>query len=192
MKPETIRKFIDLENQLSKEKGKFVLFALFEREEAKNKWDVVISASWLGDDFRRWDDLVERIRRRLEPSELSKLSRVVILEPYDGVVESVTSSFQVEHKNVEVRDYDFHGIPVEHAHIITSNRYAKPRPKNSTYHVTPDSESGWVVKRAGADRASGRFNTKQEAIDYARELATVRNLIVHGRDGRIQRSESLD
>jgi hypothetical protein len=61
-----------------------------------------------------------------------------------------------------------------------------------TYHVVPNSTGGWDVLRGGADRASGHFETKREAVDRGREMS--RNagteLKIHNRDGRIAQSDS--
>ena len=61
-----------------------------------------------------------------------------------------------------------------------------------THHVVPDSDGGWNVRRGGAERASGHFGTKQEAIDRAREIS--RNagteLKIHNLDGKISQSDS--
>jgi hypothetical protein len=42
--------------------------------------------------------------------------------------------------------------------------------KRTVYHVIPD-EFGWKVKKEGAEKASGVFNTKDLAIEKAKELA---------------------
>jgi hypothetical protein len=58
-------------------------------------------------------------------------------------------------------------------------------------HVVP-SGGKWSVRRAGATRASGTYNTQQEAIDKARKLAKSQQteLYIHGRDGRIRERDS--
>lgn len=67
-------------------------------------------------------------------------------------------------------------------------------PKNSnTHHVTYDKQNDeWKVIRGGADRAAGRFDTKQQAIDAAREISRNQNteLKIHNKDGRIAQSDS--
>lgn len=40
-----------------------------------------------------------------------------------------------------------------------------------THHVVPSSNGGWDVRRGGAERASGHFDTKREAIDRGREIS---------------------
>lgn len=54
-------------------------------------------------------------------------------------------------------------------------------------HVVPRGER-WSVRRQGASRASGVFDTQQEAVDRAREIAQREGseLYIHGRDGRIR------
>jgi uncharacterized protein YdaT len=60
------------------------------------------------------------------------------------------------------------------------------------YHVLPSSEGGWNVQREGGSRSSGHFDRKTEAMERGRELAQSNHteLVEHGRDGRIQGSNS--
>lgn len=48
------------------------------------------------------------------------------------------------------------------------------------------------LDRIEAERATRIFPTKQEAVDYAREVGRNQGieLVIHGRDGVIQRSDS--
>lgn len=56
-------------------------------------------------------------------------------------------------------------------------------------HVVKNPSGGWSVKKDGATRASGTYNTQQEAIDSARQLSQKQGsrVVVHGRDGRIKK-----
>eukprot|EP00456_Euglypha_rotunda_P085592 TRINITY_DN86406_c0_g1_i1.p1 TRINITY_DN86406_c0_g1~~TRINITY_DN86406_c0_g1_i1.p1 ORF type:complete len:102 (+),score=0.72 TRINITY_DN86406_c0_g1_i1:115-420(+) len=38
-------------------------------------------------------------------------------------------------------------------------------------HVIPDRKGVWSVRKDGAARASGRFETQSEALDFARSIA---------------------
>ena len=61
------------------------------------------------------------------------------------------------------------------------------------YHVVPNSDrGGWDVKREGADRSSGHFDRKSEAMERGKDLARENRteLVEHGRDGRIRDSDS--
>lgn len=59
------------------------------------------------------------------------------------------------------------------------------------YHVKPQGDQ-WAVAKEGAERASGLFDTKQEALARGIELASTARaeLVIHGQDGRIQDSDS--
>jgi len=61
-----------------------------------------------------------------------------------------------------------------------------------THHVVPDSGGGWNVKKGGADRASKHFDTKQEAVNWGRQVSRNQEteFLIHGKDGRIQQSDS--
>lgn len=63
--------------------------------------------------------------------------------------------------------------------------------KKST-HVLPNAEGGWKVKQSGASRASALFETKQNAVERARELSSLQHteLVIHNRDGKIAGKDS--
>jgi hypothetical protein len=62
----------------------------------------------------------------------------------------------------------------------------------TTHHVVHNSNGCWDVKRGGADRSSGHFDTKREAIDYGRGVSRKQSteLKIHNLDGRIAQSDS--
>ena len=64
--------------------------------------------------------------------------------------------------------------------------------KSKTHHVVPNPAGGWDVKRGGAERASGHFDKKQDAIDAAREISRNQGteLKIHNKDGQIASSDS--
>jgi hypothetical protein len=61
-----------------------------------------------------------------------------------------------------------------------------------SHHVVPNSKGGWDIKRGGADRSSGHFDNKQDAIDRARDISRNQEteLVIHNRDGKISQSDS--
>jgi hypothetical protein len=69
---------------------------------------------------------------------------------------------------------------------------AKAGNGSGTHHVVPNPNGGWDVRRGGAERASGHFDTKRQAIDRGREIS--RNagteFKIHNQDGRIGQSDS--
>ncbi len=64
--------------------------------------------------------------------------------------------------------------------------------KKNSHHIVHNSNGGWDVKRGGASRSSGHFETKQKAIDAGREISRNQGteLFIHGKDGKIQRKDS--
>lgn len=60
------------------------------------------------------------------------------------------------------------------------------------HHVVPNPAGGWDVKRNGAKKPSHHFNTKQFAVDKAREISQNQKteLVIHGQDGKIQQKDS--
>jgi hypothetical protein len=61
-----------------------------------------------------------------------------------------------------------------------------------SHHVVPHAGGGWDVKRNGAGRASGHFDTKAAAVDAGREISRNQGteFRIHNRDGRIASSDS--
>jgi len=124
---ELTEKFARLEAEIAQERGDFALFALFMREDVPDRWDLIISAPWVGEDKRgAVNYLVGQIKSRLGEEDLICLSRIVPVDPEDVAVRDLNRAIQVEHGNVEVRDSSFFGLAVKHAHIITSKRPPAP------------------------------------------------------------------
>jgi hypothetical protein len=120
-------KFSELESQIAADKGGFTLFALFMREDAPDRWDLIVSAPWAGEDKRAAVDyFVSEIESRLGEPGLTSLSRIVVVGPQDAAVEAINRTVQIEHGTVEVRDSSFFGLPIKHAYIITSKRPPAP------------------------------------------------------------------
>jgi len=64
--------------------------------------------------------------------------------------------------------------------------------KQKTHHVVSNPDGGWNIKKGGADRASKHCDTKQEAVEKAREISQNQGseLYIHGKDGKIQQKDS--
>lgn len=61
-----------------------------------------------------------------------------------------------------------------------------------SHYVVTNPNGGWDIKKGGGDRASNHCDTKQEAIEKAREISRNQGseLYIHGLDGRIQGKDS--
>ncbi|MBA9077085.1 DUF2188 domain-containing protein [Rufibacter quisquiliarum] len=70
-----------------------------------------------------------------------------------------------------------------------NNKNYKLMGKNQ--HVVKHS-NGWAVRGAGNEKATKVTQTQNEAIQYAKQIASNQNseMLVHGRDGRIRERNS--
>ena len=116
-----VEKLMRLERQLSDEFGPFRLFGLFLREDANEKWDLVVAADWLktqgGDAI---DLLSERLKVLFSRAELMMVSRIVSLSATDRFLSAVTGAIQVVHGLREVSQVSFAGVDVDRGYVITS------------------------------------------------------------------------
>ena len=64
--------------------------------------------------------------------------------------------------------------------------------KTDIHRVLPNSGGGWDIKRDGDQRASKHFDTKQAAVDAAREISRNQKteLAIHNADGKIAGRDS--
>ncbi len=116
-------KLASLERDISSERGEFSLFALFLREDAQDKWDLLASAPWLETNKKEGlDYLVQQVRSRLDPQEFLSLSRIVLLEKNNPALEAIHKAVRVKHGMAEVKESTFFGLQIKHAFIITSER----------------------------------------------------------------------
>jgi hypothetical protein len=123
-----IEKLTSLERDIASEKGELSLFALFLREDTDGKWDLLASAPWLEADKREsFEYLVNQVRARLNMQELLSLSRIVVLEEDNPVLEAINNEVKVKHGIVEVSDSISFGVPIQHGYIITSEREHSPK-----------------------------------------------------------------
>lgn len=120
---ELVDKLVSLERDVSDERGEFYLFALFLREDAQDKWDLIVSAPWIQADKKEaLNYLATHIQSRLIPAELISLSRIVLIDTDNPALEAINKAIRVEHGKAEVRDSNFFGLQIDHAYIVTSKR----------------------------------------------------------------------
>jgi len=116
-------KFAPLEAVVARQRGDFSLFALFLREDAPDRWDLLVAAPWASENRNETVEyLVNEIKAHphLGPQELINLSRIVVVDPQNPEVQEFTKAFPVEHGRLEVWDRVIFGQPIRHAFIITA------------------------------------------------------------------------
>lgn len=62
------------------------------------------------------------------------------------------------------------------------------RGNGNSLHVVSSPYGGWVVRKYGSHRATRRFTTKQQAVDWGRALSEQRgtDFVIHREDGTVQ------
>ena len=120
---EITEKLKELEQKIAAEKGSFLLFALFLREDAPDRWDLLVAAPWIPKNkntaLKYFSD---KLIRTLSQKELLKLSRIAIIDPDEPALAAIQQAMHVEHSIAEIKDSNFFGMQIKHAYIITSRR----------------------------------------------------------------------
>lgn len=116
-------KLMVTEKSLSERNGKFQLFALMLREDALDKWDLVVAAPWIEEN--RSDALkliVNEVKTTLTDNEILVLSRIVIMNTSNPGLEAMISAVHSTHSLTEIKDCNFSGLQIKHMYLITSQR----------------------------------------------------------------------
>lgn len=113
-----------VEEDLAREKGSLNLFAIFEREDLHDRWDLVIAASWARSDLPTLNYVADVLKRHLTRSEMTLLARIVVLPADEEPVLSINARYDVEHGELEMNHPSRFGLPVKYGYIITSRRAA--------------------------------------------------------------------
>jgi hypothetical protein len=120
-----IEKLVALEREAATERGAFLLFALFLREDAPDVWDLLVSAPWIeADKGGALKYLVGKLSEKATPEELTKISRIVVIDQANPALGAIQSAMHVEHGTAEIQNSNFFGLQIKHAYIITSRRAA--------------------------------------------------------------------
>ncbi len=118
---ELVERIKTVEQTLSKEKGPLSLFALFLREDAPDKWDLLVAAPWAeknrASSLKTVSDLLQKM---LTKDDLVKLSRVVIVDQKSSALAAVRRAITIEHGDAEIMNSNFFGFQIRHAYVITS------------------------------------------------------------------------
>lgn len=120
------QKILDVEKKFSAKWGAFNLFALFEREDIKDKFDLVLSIDLKGKaENQIFKELHSEFKNVLSDNELTNFSRFIFLEPSNPVVIGINTMFNVEHSDVNIRNCSFGNMKIHHAIVFASQRLAE-------------------------------------------------------------------
>src|SRR5437016_6296133 len=88
-----------------------LLFVLFLRDESLERWDIVVSATWLSSSDRNaYKTVVSKVQAFLTSSELIQISRIVILDHTDPAVSFLQEACPLTNGGYKESPKDF---PVE-------------------------------------------------------------------------------
>lgn len=115
-----IDKLQEIRAEVAAERGGIVLLALFEREGAEGKWDIIFSADWIArseDERPALRYLIQKLRPKLTSAELVAVSRVIVLQPSERLVEFVLALLRTQGP-YHLTPFSFNGMVITQAVII--------------------------------------------------------------------------
>jgi len=117
-----VKKFIEIEKDIAKEKGKFTLFGLFHREGALyDKWDLVAAAPWIGEErLAHIDYFVSKMKERLTSEEMVMISGIFLLNSSEPFARDIAETVDKKRGVAEVTNHYFNGMVIERGHVITA------------------------------------------------------------------------
>ena len=114
------------EQEISNQKGQFALFALFLPEDSEDKWDLLVSSSWINENKQdALKYIARKVQKTLTPKELTLISRIVIIDEDNPALNSIHRAIHVEHGDAEIQNSNFFGLFIKHAYLITSKKEQK-------------------------------------------------------------------
>ncbi|PKN39344.1 MAG: hypothetical protein CVU62_03885 [Deltaproteobacteria bacterium HGW-Deltaproteobacteria-2] len=120
---ELAEKLRECEITIAKEKGPLDLFALFLREDAPDKWDLLIAAEWIEKNKEESLKYITGIiQKALSKENLLMLSRIVLIDEKNPALKAIHNSMHIEHSIADIQNSNFFGLQIKHAYLITSRR----------------------------------------------------------------------
>lgn len=117
-----VRKFIEIEKEIAREKGKLTLFGLFHREGALyDQWDLVAAAPWIGEfRYEHIDYFVSKMKEKLTTEEMIMVSPIILLNSSEPFVKDIAERVGKKRGVAEVTNHLFNGMVIERGHVITA------------------------------------------------------------------------
>ncbi|MEO6282510.1 MAG: hypothetical protein ABIN80_31030 [Dyadobacter sp.] len=119
---EIVKKFIHIEEESSREMGDYTFFALFLRENAANRWDIVVASKWINENKSAARSyLAKKVQDALDVTEIVKISHIAILDNELFEVPEFLEDVSVQHGSIRFKDEEFSGQQIERGYVITVN-----------------------------------------------------------------------
>ena len=118
-------------HEIAAKKGDFTLFALFQRANGLGRWDLVVSAPWLGNGGPKLlGELIELLAKSIGREALARLGRVEIIPSDNPTVKYILKNIPVDNGEHHIQNTELFGLEMEEGIILHANRPGpKPRVK---------------------------------------------------------------
>lgn len=116
-----------LVKRFEKREGPVALFMLLAPDvETENAWNLIVSARGLDKKSRASGvkRLTEWLRREVDQSQWSKISRVTVLRTDDPFVTAINSAFRAKASVINLQSCNVFGVEIPKAILLESNRVA--------------------------------------------------------------------
>lgn len=113
-----VEKLRGCEETMARQKGPFDLFGLFLRDEAPEKWDLLVAAGWIDKDKSgalRY--IVDTVQKRLSREEMMRLSRVVLIDERNQAFAALAKAIGTA-RDSKIYNSSFFGFQIRYAHLI--------------------------------------------------------------------------
>ena len=113
-----------IQQDIAHDKGKFTLFAMLQRDNGLDLWDIVVSAPWIGESTSPTLHLVfEALKGRLGAEDMLTISRVVALRSNELFVREMLAYLltrpRTESPWIEFADEEIYGIEYRRGFVFT-------------------------------------------------------------------------
>jgi HEPN domain-containing protein len=127
-----LNNYIELGKEIEKEKGEFTLYALLERENNPNRWDILMAAPWVGEgSLEETRYVVERMSKVLSPEERTAVSQIALLRPDEPVVQEILQRYTPVDRSTGIfypplDNIYLNGILILRGYVLFNNAYQGP------------------------------------------------------------------
>ena len=157
--------------------------------------------SWIGHGVAEWQEFTDQQRQHKEPVELgdfaAQFSRATLENWQSEFLQlfsfTIMAAVLIHKGSAESKDSDDR---MEAAILRIENKLGTAPtlrepdgvPDGNDIHVIPDRQQGWAVVEGSNSEPEGYYDTQDEAISAARELARKDGvkLVIHGQDHRVR------
>ena len=109
--------------ELEKERGPLLVCSLFLRGDPLERWDMVVSATWLSSsDLNSYQLISSKVQDALDGQELLQFSRIIILDQNDPAILFLQDTFSITNGKIEEISSDLlssrFGFTIKKAYLL--------------------------------------------------------------------------